>query len=195
MTARVAVLVSGNGSNLQALLDACADGRLDARVVGVVSNVPDVRALDRAREANVPHAVVLPHAGEERLTFDARLRDVVASWYPDVVVLAGFMRLLSREFLDSFPNRVLNVHPALPGELPGVGAIERAFEEAQEGSRTRSGVMVHLVPDEGIDDGPVVAVEEVSIHHDERFESFATRMHEVEHRLLVSALAQLIDQS
>lgn len=195
MTARIAVLVSGNGSNLQAILDACADGRLVARVVGVVSNVPTARALDRAREAGVETAVVERTLGEERQAFDARLRDQVKVWHPDVVVLAGFMRLLSDTFLDAFSNRVINVHPALPGELPGVSAIERAFAEAQSGSRTRSGVMVHLVPDEGVDDGPVLAVEEVPMLTDESLESFAERMHAVEHRLIVYALAQLLDRN
>ena len=195
MTARIAVLVSGNGSNLQAILDACADGRLVARVVGVVSNVPTARALDRAREAGVETAVVERTLGEERQAFDARLRDQVKVWHPDVVVLAGFMRLLSDTFLDAFPNRVINVHPALPGELPGVSAIERAFAEAQSGSRTRSGVMVHLVPDEGVDDGPVLAVEEVPMLTDESVESFAERMHAVEHRLLVAVLRDLLEAS
>jgi formyltetrahydrofolate-dependent phosphoribosylglycinamide formyltransferase len=195
MTARIAVLVSGNGSNLQAILDACADGRLVARVVGVVSNVPRARALDRAREAGVETAVVERALGEERQAFDARLREQVKVWHPDVVVLAGFMRLLSDTFLDAFPNRVINVHPALPGELPGVSAIERAFAEAQSGSRTRSGVMVHLVPDEGVDDGPVLAIEEVPMITDESLESFAERMHAVEHRLLVAVLRDLLEAS
>lgn len=195
MTTRVVVLVSGNGSNLQAILDACTDGNLNARVVGVVSNVPGVRAIRRATDAGVPAVVVEPTTNESRCDYDVRLRRQVEGWQPDVVVLAGFMRLLSKTFLGAFPSRVLNVHPALPGELPGVRAIERAHAEARLGARSRSGVMVHLVPDEGIDDGPVIAVEEVSILPDEPLESFAARMHDVEHRLLVSALADILDQS
>jgi formyltetrahydrofolate-dependent phosphoribosylglycinamide formyltransferase len=192
MTARVVVLVSGNGSNLQAVIDACADGHLPAQVVGVVSSVPAVRALDRARSADVPSAVVEPLRGELRSAYDQRLREVVAAWQPDVVVLAGFMRLLTHDFLDHFANRVLNVHPALPGELPGLGALERAHAEARAGTRTRSGVMVHLVPDEGVDDGPVLAVAEVPMTADEQLQSFADRMHATEHRLLVQALDRFI---
>jgi phosphoribosylglycinamide formyltransferase-1 len=192
MTTRVVVLVSGNGSNLQAILDACTDGNLNARVVGVVSNVPGVRAIRRATDAGVPAVVVEPTPNESRCDYDVRLRRQVEGWQPDVVVLAGFMRLLSKTFLEAFPSRVLNVHPALPGELPGVRAIERAHAEARLGARSRSGVMVHLVPDEGVDDGPVLALAEVAMSRDESLESFACRMHEVEHRLLVEVLRNLV---
>ena len=195
MSARLAVLVSGGGSNLQAVLDACARGALPARVVGVVSNRVDAFALERARLAGVPHTVVSPLTGEARSDYDARLRDAVQQWQPDVVVLAGFMRVLSRVFLDAFALRVVNLHPALPGELPGVRAIERAHAEAVAGRRTRSGVMVHLVPDEGVDNVPVLAVAEVPMTADESFESFAARMHTAEHRLLVDALVQFLDLS
>jgi formyltetrahydrofolate-dependent phosphoribosylglycinamide formyltransferase len=194
MTARIAVLVSGNGSNLQALLDACRDGRITGRIVGVASNRSGVRALDRARTAGVDTAVVTLDRGESRESYDARLRDAVAPWRPDVVVLAGFMRILSRVFLDEFTGRVINVHPALPGELPGVGAIERAHAQAVTGERTRSGVMVHLVPDEGVDDGPVLATVEVAVRSDESFDDFAARMHAAEHRLLVDAVAHFLSR-
>ena len=193
MTARIAVLVSGDGSNLQAILDACKDSRLPARVVGVASNRAGVRALDRASAAGVETVVVEPRAGEPRVEYDARLRDAVAAWSPDVVVLAGFMRILTREFLDAFAMRVVNLHPALPGELPGTQAIERAHAEAAAGRRTRSGVMVHLVPDEGVDDGPVLAVREVTMRPDETLADFAARMHAAEHVLLIEALAAFID--
>lgn len=192
MSARIVVLVSGNGSNLQALLDASRSGVLAAQIVGVASNRDGVYALERAHGAGVEHAVVEPVEGEQRRVYDARLRDVVLAWQPDVVVLAGFMRILSSTFLDAFAGRVINVHPALPGELPGIGAIERAHEEAQAGLRTRSGVMVHLVPDEGVDSGPVLAVVEVPMVANEKFDVFANRMHVAEHHLLVGAVAAFI---
>ena len=193
MTARIAVLVSGDGSNLQAILDACRDSALRAQVVGVASNRASVRALDRASAAGVETVVVEPRAGEPRAEYDARLRDAVAAWSPDVVVLAGFMRILTRVFLDAFAMRVVNLHPALPGELPGTQAIERAHAEAAAGRRTRSGVMVHLVPDEGVDDGPVLAVREVTMRPEETLADFAARMHAAEHVLLIEALAAFID--
>ena len=194
MTKRIVVLVSGNGGNLQAILDAVGDGRLAARVVGVVSNRPAVRALQRATTAGVPTVVVEPQPAETRVQYDERLCEVVGAWRPDIVVLAGFMRVLSPEFLDAFPQAVVNIHPALPGELPGTQAIERAHAQAQEGLRTHSGVMVHLVPDAGVDSGPVLASVQVAMQKSETLADFAARMHEAEHHLLVRALVEFIDR-
>lgn len=188
---RLVVLASGNGTNLQAILDACADGRLPAGVAAVVSNKAGSGALQRAVGAGVPFVHVAPHAGEQRADYDARLADIVSGFDPDWVVLAGWMRILSMSFLGWFPRMVVNLHPALPGELPGVDAIERAWHEAQSGDRDHTGVMVHLVPDEGIDDGPVLATATVSIHPSDTLESMTSRVHDVEHRLLVETLATL----
>jgi formyltetrahydrofolate-dependent phosphoribosylglycinamide formyltransferase len=188
---RLVVLVSGSGSNLQAIIDACADERLPAEVVAVVSNKPDVFALQRADAAGVPAVHVGVHPGEERADYDARLADVVAGFDPDLIVLAGWMRILTMSFLGWFPQRVVNLHPALPGELPGTGAIERAWQEAVGGSRARTGVMVHLVPDEGVDDGPVLSTASVPIDVAAGFDAFAELVHRTEHRLLVDTLTQL----
>jgi formyltetrahydrofolate-dependent phosphoribosylglycinamide formyltransferase len=126
--ARLVVLISGNGSNLQALLDASASGSLLAEVVAVFSNRPEAYGLERARQAGLP-AIALPAGkGQSRREYDAALADRVAAWLPDWVVLAGWMRLLTTAFLDRFPGRVVNLHPALPGMFPGVDAIRRAFE-------------------------------------------------------------------
>lgn len=191
MTRRLVVLASGNGSNLQAVLDACATGRLPASVALVVSDRPTAGALRRAATAGVPACVVAPTPSEPRPGFEARLADAVAGAAPDLVVLAGWMRLLGPAFLDRFPGRVVNLHPARPGDLPGLRAIERAHAEAVAGTRTRSGVMVHLVPDSGVDNGPVVAAVDVPVAACDSLASFATRMHAAEHRLLVGALARL----
>jgi phosphoribosylglycinamide formyltransferase-1 len=188
---RLVVLASGNGTNLQAILDACADGRLPAGVAAVVSNKSGSGALQRAADAGVPFVHVAPHAGEPRADYDARLADIVSGFDPDWVVLAGWMRVLSMSFLGWFPGMVVNLHPALPGELPGVDAIERAWREAQTGQRDHTGVMVHLVPDEGVDDGPVLATSTVSIHPSDTLESLTKRVHGEEHRLLVETLATL----
>lgn len=188
---RLVVMVSGSGSNLQAVLDACRGGAIDADVVAVVSNRGDAYGLDRAAAVGVPTVHVAPHADEERDDYDARLADVVAGFDPDLVVLAGWMRVLTMSFLGWFPGRVINLHPALPGELPGTGAIERAWQEARSGSRTRTGVMVHLVPDEGVDDGPVLASEVVPIDPRATLEELEAAVHAVEHRLLVDTIAEL----
>lgn len=192
MTARLVVLVSGNGSNLQAIVDACDDGRLAAAVVAVVSNRPDAYALARASDAGIPAVHVGAHQGEARADYDARLADVVAGFGPDIVVLAGWMRVLTMSFLGWFPNGVVNLHPALPGDLPGVDSIRRAWAEAQAGRRTSTGVMVHLVPDEGVDSGPVVAQRPVPIDPTAPFDEFEKAMHAAEHEVLIAALGTLI---
>jgi phosphoribosylglycinamide formyltransferase-1 len=109
-------------------------------------------------------------------------------------VLAGFMRVLSNSFLSLFPNQVINIHPALPGELPGTHAIERAFTEFTNGSRRETGVMVHFVPDEGVDNGPVIAQQTVPIHVADTLSSLEARVHATEHALVIDALQQLITQ-
>jgi phosphoribosylglycinamide formyltransferase-1 len=190
-SSRLVVLVSGNGTNLQAVLDACSAGELPAEVVAVVSDKPNAYALQRAATAGVPSVHIGPHPNEERADYDARLTDIVAGFAPDFVVLAGWMRILTKDFLGWFPDRVVNLHPARPGELPGTRAIERAWQEALAGQRTSTGVMVHLVPDEGVDDGPLLATVDVPILPDDTLESLEARVHAVEHRLLVDTIRSL----
>jgi phosphoribosylglycinamide formyltransferase-1 len=194
MVARLAVLASGNGSNLQAILDACAAGHLPAEVVAVVSDHLDAGALARAGAADVPAIHVGRQPGEARADYDARLAEVVAAHDPDLVVLAGWMRILTLVFLERFPRRVINLHPALPGELPGTRAVERAWQEALAGERTTTGVMVHLVPTEAVDDGPVLGTTVVPIHPDDTLESLTARIHSAEHELLVRTIADLCRQ-
>ena len=191
MTARLVVLASGGGTNLQAVLDACASGRIDGAVVAVVSDHAEAGALSRAGEAAVPAVHVGRHPGETRADYDARLADVVAGFGPDAVVLAGWMRILTMSFLGWFPDRVVNLHPALPGELPGTHAIERAWHEALAGERTHTGVMVHGVPSESVDDGPVLGTAVVDIRPDDTLDTLTARVHAAEHTLLVDVLAEL----
>ena len=189
--ARLVVLASGSGTNLQAVLDACADDRLGADVVAVVSDRVDAFALDRADRAGVPSVRVRVHDGEARSDYDARMADVVAGFAPDYVILAGWMRILTMSFVGWFPDRVINLHPALPGELPGTKSIERAWEQGCAGERDHSGVMVHLVPDEGVDDGPVLGTCSVPLDAKGTLADFEKRMHAAEHALLVEVLAGL----
>jgi phosphoribosylglycinamide formyltransferase-1 len=185
------VLVSGTGSNLQAVIDACASGRIDGSVVHVVSDRADAFALQRAGFAGIAASHLARSDGETRSTYDARLADLVESCGADLVVLAGWMRILTMSFLGRFPDRVVNLHPALPGELPGTNAVARAWEQSRRGERTATGVMVHLVPDEGVDDGPVLGTATVPIDPDDTLEMLTERVHATEHRLLVEVLAEL----
>ena len=192
MTARFVVLISGNGTNLQAILDACKSGELDAQVISVISNKADAYGLVRAKNVGV-RAVHFPkQENESRQEYDARLAAYVSTCFPDYVILAGWMRLLSSFFLSSFPNRVINLHPALPGMFPGIQAIERAFEAYQRGEIQHTGVMVHLVPDEGMDNGPVLALEIVPIEKDDTLQSLEARVHQTEHKLLVNTLKSIV---
>ena|SRR5687768_1402862 len=190
---RLVVLVSGNGSNLQAILDACARNELPATVVAVISNKSDAYGLVRAHSAGV-EAIHFPKLEtESRRDYDSRLAACASTGLPDYVILAGWMRILTSAFLDHFPNRVINLHPALPGMFPGTHAIERAYQAFKQSQISHTGVMVHLVPDEGVDNGPVLASQIVPIQHSDTLETLEARVHEVEHVLLVETLKTLFN--
>jgi formyltetrahydrofolate-dependent phosphoribosylglycinamide formyltransferase len=194
---RIAVLISGHGSNLQAILDALHQGELPGVEMGVVvSNRASAYGLERAGCAGVPTEVhrLRPYldAGRTRAAYDRDLASLLQRYQVEWVVLAGWMHVLSQAFLQHFPNRVINLHPALPGTFPGTHAIERAWQTYQRGETDRTGVMVHLVPDEGVDVGPVILQEEVPIRPGDTLESLEARIHSVEHRLLIAALRQCL---
>ncbi len=188
---RLVVLISGNGSNLQAILDAVQSGDFPAEVCAVISNKKGAYGLERARKAGVPAVVKVKWKDQDRRDYDAELAELVRGYQPDWVVLAGWMRILSMSFLKHFPDRVINLHPALPGTFPGVNAVQRAFQAFQQGEISQSGVMVHLVPDEDVDAGPLLAQREVEIHKDDTVETFEKRIHNCEHILLVETLKNL----
>jgi phosphoribosylglycinamide formyltransferase-1 len=181
------VLISGNGSNLQAILDA-----LPGSVSAVISNQPQAYGLVRAQQAGLP-AIALPRLPEEpRRAYDTRLVEQVAAYQPAYVILAGWMRLLTMNFLGQFPGRVINLHPALPGTFPGTHAIERAYQAFQRGEISHTGIMIHLVPDEGVDNGPLLATAEVPIYPDDALETLEERIHTAEHALLVQTLQKIL---
>lgn len=188
---RLVVLVSGGGTNLQALIDAAASGDLPAEIALVVSNKRDVYALTRAADAGMP-TLTFPlkaytKAGKSREQYDADLAAQVAQAQPDLIVLAGWMHILSPAFLTHFPNRVINLHPALPGMFAGIRAIERAFEAWQQGEITESGCMVHYTIPE-VDAGSVIAQQVVPFMEGDTLESYEARLHAAEHQLLVEAV-------
>ncbi len=183
---RIVVLVSGGGSNLQALINAAADGRLEGQVVGVISNKKSAYGLIRAENAGIPTQILTAGGFASREAYDAELAVLTAAFQPDLIVLAGFMRILTTEFLDRFPGRVINLHPALPGQFAGTQAIERAFAAFAAGEITKSGCMVHYAIPE-VDAGPVIASREVHFDTGDTLESFAARLHAAEHELIVAA--------
>ena len=198
MTGRLVVLASGAGTNLEAILGAIDRQQLDAEVVAVVTNRRNALAGVRARRAGIPVSFrplapylaggAGPAGGRRR--YDAELAEAVARAEPDLVVLAGWMHLLSSAFLDRFPSRVINLHPALPGQFPGRSAIADAWAAYQDGLIDRTGAMVHYVPDEGVDSGPVIASVEVPIHPGDTMESLRARIQAAEHELIVAAITE-----
>ncbi len=195
MNSRLVILISGNGSNLQSILDACASGEIPASVVSVISNKADAYGLTRARNAGIEAIHFSKLENETRQEYDSRLANYIATKLPDYIVLAGWMRILSSSFLSSFPNRVINLHPALPNTFPGTHSIERAYEAYQRGEIKQTGVMVHLVPDEGVDNGPVLATEIIPIHAEDTLESLEFRVHQTEHRVLVNTLRSVLSKT
>ena len=182
------VLVSGSGTNLQAIVDAVRDRRLDARVAVVVSNVPGAKALDRAREAGI-EAVVLDHKGfASRGAFDAAVVDVLRARGVELVVLAGFMRLLTPALLDAFPMRIVNVHPALLPAFPGVAGQRQALDY---GVRV-AGCTVHFV-DGGTDTGAIIAQAAVPVLDGDDEATLTARILEKEHDLLPRVLQWIVE--
>jgi len=184
---KVGVLVSGRGSNLQALIDAQRRGELGGEIAVVVSNVEAAAGLERARRAGIP-TVFCNHSGKTREDFDAEIVDVLRGHQVDLVCLAGFMRLLSPVFVRAFSGRILNVHPALLPAFPGRDAQRQAVEHGVK----VSGATVHIV-DEGTDSGPIVAQEAVPVLPGDGEESLAARILEAEHRLYPRAVRMLLE--
>ena len=185
----VGVLVSGSGTNLQALIDRGRRGELGPAVLRVVgSNVPDCAALARARAAGLPSFVVDHRDYSARAGFDRALMVGLRAHQVDLVVLAGFMRVLGDEMLAAFPGRIINIHPALLPAFAGVRAQKQAFDA---GVRI-SGCTIHFV-DSGVDTGPIIAQSAVLVHEDDDVEALRARILAEEHRLLpavVKALAE-----
>lgn len=195
MTARLVIMISGSGTNLQAILDVIAQGELDAQVALVVSNRKAAYGLARAAQAGVPtiYFPLKPYtdAGQSRDLYDRDLAERISVLAPDYVVLAGWMHVLSPAFLNCFTRRVINLHPALPGKFPGIDAIARTFEAHQRGEVEVGGCMVHYVIPE-VDAGEVIGQVEVPFLPDDTLDSFEARLHDAEHRLLVQSLRSLI---
>lgn len=175
---RIVVLISGGGSNLQSLLDQCQTGSLDADIVAVISNRPDAFGLSRARQAGVK-ALTLDHTGyANRAAFDAALAELIEAQQPDLIVLAGFMRILTDDFVRRFPGKMINIHPSLLPRYPGLNTHQRALDAGD----SQAGATVHFVTAE-LDGGPPIAQVEVPISDQDDADSLARKVLAQEHRL------------
>ncbi|KAF2107197.1 formyl transferase [Lophiotrema nucula] len=206
------VLISGNGSNLQALIDACAAGKLPARITHVISNRKAAYGLERAAKASPPipttyhnlvpykkkHPATPEGTAAARTEYDADLSKLILDLEPrpDVIVCAGWMHILTPDFLNPISSagvKVINLHPALPGEFAGAGAIERAWKAGREEGLTRTGVMIHEVIAE-VDAGDAIVTEEVALREEETLEELEERIHGVEHGLIVEGTRRTLEK-
>ncbi len=174
--ARLAILISGRGSNMQALIDACASGELDAEIAVVVSNNPDAAGLMRAREADIPTCTVNHRDYGGREEFDSALVSTLNEYRPDLVLLAGFMRILTPVFITPFAGRLFNIHPSLLPKYPGLHTHQRALDAGD----SEAGVTVHFVTPE-LDGGPPVIQARVAVLPGDSADSLAQRVLELEH--------------
>jgi phosphoribosylglycinamide formyltransferase-1 len=185
---RIAVLLSGRGSNFIAIHDAIRRGDLNAEICCVLSNVPDAAGLAKAREFGIP-ALSVPSKGIERREYDRQLVEALLPCSPALVCLAGFMRILTPVFLEAFRGRVLNIHPALLPSFPGMHAQRQALEY---GVRV-TGCTVHLV-DEGVDTGPILLQKAIEVLDDDTEDSLSARILKEEHQLYWRAVALMLDR-
>ncbi|MHA7879469.1 MAG: phosphoribosylglycinamide formyltransferase [Saccharospirillum sp.] len=185
---RLVVLISGSGSNLQAIIDACHTGVIDASISAVICNKAGVMGLDRARKAGL-EAVTLPHTDyANRDAFDAALAERIESYQPDLVVLAGFMRILTDIFVKRFVGRMINIHPSLLPAYPGLNTHQRAIDAGD----TVAGASVHFVTPE-LDGGPVIAQRSVPIAPGDDANALARKVLAEEHRLYPEVIRWFVD--
>jgi phosphoribosylglycinamide formyltransferase-1 len=183
MSGRIGVLISGRGSHLRNLIACCKSGEIDAQVVIVISNRADAHGLQYAREAGI-ESILLSHiVFKDRETYDEQIAQLLSDRKVDLVCLAGFLRLLSAEFIRHFPMRIMNVHPSLLPAFPGLHAQEQAIEY---GSKI-TGCTVHFI-DEGLDSGPIILQKSIEVLPDDTDDTLSDRLLPLEHRTYTEAV-------
>ena len=187
-TLRLAVLISGNGSNLQAIIDAIENGSLDARIEIVVSNEPEARGLQRAARHGIEARVVDHREFSDRDAYDEALRECIEGFAPDYILLAGFMRILGARFVAAFADRILNIHPSLLPAYKGLDTHRRALENHE----TEHGVSIHLV-NAGLDDGPVILQASYPIEPGDSATDLQQKGHRLEHLMYPQVISWLGD--
>ena len=189
-SARLAILISGRGSNMVALVDAVAEGRIpDAELAVVLSDQPNAAGLIKARDRGI-ETVVIERGGRRREEHDREIVRELKARRVDLVCLAGYMRVLSREFLDAFRNRILNIHPSLLPSFPGLNPQKQALDHGVKWT----GCTVHYV-DETLDGGPIIAQRAVEVHDDDTVESLSARILTEEHKLYPEAVAIVLSRN
>jgi phosphoribosylglycinamide formyltransferase-1 len=180
---RLVVLVSGGGSNLQSIIDACANQSVNATISAVISNNPNAGGLERAARGNIPNIALDHRAFDSRETFDQALSELIDSFAPDLVILAGFMRILTPEFVDHYLGKMMNIHPSLLPAYPGLHTHRRAIEAGE----SKAGATVHFVTPE-LDGGPAIIQAQVAISATETEDSLAAKVLVFEHQIYPKAI-------
>ena len=185
---KVAVFASGNGSNFQALADAAREGRLGAEIRLLVCDRPDAAVVKRAEAAGIPTYVFRPRDYPSREAYEREILAELERLGIGLVVLAGYMRILTRVLVDAYAGRMINIHPSLLPAFPGMNAVRQALDYGVK----VTGVTVHFV-DSGVDSGPIIAQEALAVEERDTEETLAERIHRIEHRLLPEVVRKIAD--
>ena len=183
---KIIVLISGNGSNLQAIIDACKSGIINGNVVGVISNRDDAFGLERAKKDNIPSKVINHNNYNTRIDFDQKLVSTIKKFQPDLVVLAGFMRILSPIMTSAFKGKMINIHPSLLPKYPGLNTHEQVIAN----NDAEHGITIHSVSEE-LDGGPIIAQSKILVHKKQKLDDLIERIHKVEHMIFPKVISMI----
>ena len=183
---KIIVLISGNGSNLKAIIDACKSGIINGNVVGVISNRDDAFGLERAKKDNIPSKVINHNNYNTRIDFDQKLVSTIKKFQPDLVVLAGFMRILSPIMTSAFKDKMINIHPSLLPKYPGLNTHEQVIAN----NDAEHGVTIHSVSEE-LDGGPIIAQSKILVHKKQKLDDLIERIHKVEHMIFPKVISMI----
>jgi len=180
---RLVVLISGNGSNLQAIIDEINSNNLPAEIVAVISNKADAYGLERAKKANIPQHFLSHLDYDDRKQYDLALQSLIDQFKPDLIILAGFMRILSDEFVEHYSHKMMNIHPSLLPKYKGLNTHQRVLDAGEN----EHGCSVHFVT-AALDDGPVILQATVAVNENDNAETLAVKVHKQEHRIYPQAI-------
>ena len=187
---KIVVLISGSGSNLEAIIESCAAKKINGRVIHVISNNPDAYGLTRATKFNIPSIIIDHKKFSSRIDFENSLEDCLDTLSPDLIVLAGFMRILGTKITSKFSNKMINLHPSLLPMYPGLHTHEKVLENKD----THHGISIHYVSSE-LDAGPLIAQGFIDISKDETLENIIQRIHKIEHLLLPEIINEICNEN
>ena len=183
---RIIILISGNGSNLEAIINACNSGYINGEIVNVISNNPDAYGIERSNKFNIKTKIINHKDFDSRIKFDDELENYLSELKPDLIVLAGFMRILGKKIINRFANKMINLHPSLLPLYPGLNTHEHVLKNNDK----RHGISIHFVTPQ-LDAGPLIAQASIEIGSDRRLDQLIKRIHTIEHHLLPKVIKEM----